>query len=359
MESPKKKRKINTVVRILIVFLLIAVYGISVYLTLVPYVETEFQSWKARHEAEGFAKGATDIENSYKDTLEYPITGYKRMLKKTGVIISEKDLVLDYGASGELEHADLLADMIDYNERIYLEDQNTLSDAWTYKTNDFDVKKYGLDDGIVGVLDIPSMGVSFPLRLGGSDYNMATGVAQLSGTSMPIGGINTNCVIVGHRGWINGGKFLKDIEMVEVGDVVTLTNLWYPMEYKVVEIKIIYPNDIDEIRIDPGKDLLSIVTCHPYGTGGRYYRYVLVCERVPFKQMEVSEKYEWVDEPYTNVEKEKLDLVNMPKVVYFSSEKEIVIDDVIHRIGCVLAVGVPILAIVLAVLSRRRSKRRG
>lgn len=95
---------------------------------------------------------------------------------------------------------------------------------------------------------------------------------------MPIGGTNTNCVLAGHRGWY-GALFFRHIELLEIGDVVLITNLWETLRYTVSEIKVIEPDAIDEILIQPGRDLVTLLTCHPYGSGGRY-RYVVYCERM-------------------------------------------------------------------------------
>lgn len=94
---------------------------------------------------------------------------------------------------------------------------------------------------------------------------------------MPIGGINTNCVIAGHRGW-NGARYFLDIETLSVGDRVFIDNLWETLEYSVSEIKIINPDDIDAVKIQDGKDMVTLFTCHPYWDST--YRYAVFCTRV-------------------------------------------------------------------------------
>ena len=64
-----------------------------------------------------------------------------------------------------------------------------------------------------------------------------------------------------------------------MGDYVTITNLWETLTYKVVEIKIIYPYEVEQILIQDGRELLTLLTCHPYASGGRQ-RYLVFCERV-------------------------------------------------------------------------------
>ena len=106
---------------------------------------------------------------------------------------------------------------------------------------------------------------------------MADGAANLSQTSLPIGGENTNSVIAGHRGY-GGASYFRYIDKLQIGDTVTVTNLWEELTYRVSEIKIIYPNEVEEILIQPGRELLTLLTCHPYASGGKQ-RYLVICER--------------------------------------------------------------------------------
>ena len=65
---------------------------------------------------------------------------------------------------------------------------------------------------------------------------------------------------------------------MQAGDIVTVTNLWEMLTYAVVDIQIIQPYEVDKIKIQPGRDLLTLITCHPYASGGRQ-RLVVYCER--------------------------------------------------------------------------------
>ena len=200
-------------------------------------------------------------------------------LNKTEIIraqlpsITDVDMPIDI----ELPYQKLLDAMKEYNEQIYREKQTDLCDAWAYQEPSFDLTEYGIEDGVIGVISIPKLDIEMPIYLGATYDNMAKGAAHLSQTSLPIGGENTNCVIAGHRGW-NGADYFRYITSLEPGDTVTITNLWEELTYTVSEIKIIDPNDVDEILIQDGKDILTLLTCHPYGSGGKY-RLVIYCER--------------------------------------------------------------------------------
>ena len=129
----------------------------------------------------------------------------------------------------------------------------------------------------MAVLTIPALELEMPIYLGTSYDNMAAGAAVLGQTSLPIGGVDTNCVIAGHRGW-NGAAYFRYIDQLQPGDEVFVTNIWETLNYTVSEIQVIAPNDVSNVFIQDGRDLLTLLTCHPYASGG-LYRYLVVCER--------------------------------------------------------------------------------
>ena len=176
------------------------------------------------------------------------------------------------------DYPELWADMVRYNETIYTQGQAGLSCEYDYQKPSFRLSDYGLGDEVFGVISIPAMELEMPIFLGATEQHMADGAAHLSQTSLPIGGENTNCVIAGHRGY-NGASYFRYIDKLKVGDMVSITNLWETLTYRVCEIKIIDPHDVTEILIQPGRELLTLLTCHPYASGGKQ-RYVVFCERV-------------------------------------------------------------------------------
>lgn len=181
-----------------------------------------------------------------------------------------------------LEEADqpypeLLADLREYNERIYAERQAGLADAAACEEPAVELRDYGVEDEVIGVLEIPALELVMPVYLGASDSHLAAGATVLGNTSAPIGGINTNCVIAGHRGWY-GADYFRHIDRLQAGDTVTITNLWETLTYAAVDIQIIQPYEVEKIKIQPGRDLLTLITCHPYASGGRQ-RLVIYCER--------------------------------------------------------------------------------
>lgn len=180
------------------------------------------------------------------------------------------------------KYPELWSAMQAYNETIFGEGQAGLSNKTAYETPSFSLLDYGLESEVFAVLEIPSLDLAMPIYLGATKRHMTQGAAQLSQTSLPIGGNNTNCVLAGHRGW-NGAAYFLYISKLEKGDIVTVTNLWETLTYEVVETKIISPNEVDEILIQENRDLLTLLTCHPPASGGKQ-RYLVFCERVYEKE---------------------------------------------------------------------------
>ena len=177
----------------------------------------------------------------------------------------------------EQQYPELLAELQAYNQRIYTEKQSGLVDLESCEEPAADLTAYGIEDEIIGVLEIPAMELTMPVYLGASDDHLSVGAAVLGNTSAPIGGDNTNCVIAGHRGW-RGADYFRHIDKLAVGDTVKLTNLWETLTYTVADIQIIQPHEVEKIKIQPNHDLLTLLTCHPYASGGKQ-RYVVYCEK--------------------------------------------------------------------------------
>lgn len=177
----------------------------------------------------------------------------------------------------EQQYPELMAALQEYNRQLYAEKQCNLTDLEACEESAADLTTYGVADEIIGVLEIPAMELTMPIYLGASDDHLAAGAAVLGNTSAPIGGDNSNCVIAGHRGW-RGADYFRHIDRLQMGDTVTLTNLWETLTYTVADIRIIQPHEVEKIKIQPNRDLLALITCHPYASGGRQ-RFVVYCER--------------------------------------------------------------------------------
>ena len=191
--------------------------------------------------------------------------------------VKEEVAVVEQGQKKPGIHQDLREAMEAYNLQLS-QDQSGLDSVDSYEAPGLNLEDYGMEaDDAVGYVEIPAMDVTLPLYLGASRAHMNDGATVLGQTSMPIGGISTNCVIAAHRGW-NGKAMFRDVELLQEGDLVYLTNLWETLIYQVTGISIIWPDEVEAVAIQPSQDMVTLLTCHPYIVGT--YRYLVYCQRV-------------------------------------------------------------------------------
>lgn len=172
------------------------------------------------------------------------------------------------------EKDSLYQEALQYDQKIDKEGQKNLKDVWSYRTSPIRLKD-GRNN--FGYIRIKKMHVKLPLYLGATLENMRKGAAVMGETSLPLGTKNSNCVIAAHRGY-QGIPYFREIEKLKIGDKVIIQNPWEKLSYKVEKIKIINPDDSNQIRIQEGKDMVTLLTCHPYRSHGKF-RYVVYCIR--------------------------------------------------------------------------------
>ena len=185
----------------------------------------------------------------------------------------------------KMKYKNLYKEMKDYNDNLIKNGQK-LVDAWSYSQTPVNLDELKSKDGAIGYIDIPDMDVKLPLYIGASEKNMALGAAVLSETSMPIGGESTNCVISGHRGY-RGAPYFKDIELLKKGSKVYITNPWGKLTYMAYKIEVVSPSDVSSCLIQGGEDIITLLTCHPYMSHGRF-RYLVYCKRCEDKKTETE-----------------------------------------------------------------------
>lgn len=119
-------------------------------------------------------------------------------------------------------------------------------------------------DGIMGYIDIPILRTTLPVYHGVEESVLQVGAGHIEGTSLPVGGENTHCVISGHRGLVSAKLFTGLNELVE-GDTFMLHVLDETLTYEIDQILTVLPEETEAINITPGKDYCTLVTCTPYG----------------------------------------------------------------------------------------------
>lgn len=119
-------------------------------------------------------------------------------------------------------------------------------------------------DGVMGYLCIKKISLKLPIYHGTSEDVLAKGVGHMSQTSLPIGGKGTHAVLTGHRGLPSAELFTRLGEMRK-GDLFWIEVLGRKVTYKVTDISVVEPNEVDKLRVEPGRDLVTLLTCTPYG----------------------------------------------------------------------------------------------
>lgn len=119
-------------------------------------------------------------------------------------------------------------------------------------------------DGVMGAIRIPKISVNLPVYHGTSELTLASGAGHLYGSSLPVGGKSTHSVITGHRGLVEAAMFTRLDEM-RVGDYFYLDVMGRTLGYKVDRITEINPDDTSKLKIVPGEDRVTLMTCTPYG----------------------------------------------------------------------------------------------
>ena len=118
--------------------------------------------------------------------------------------------------------------------------------------------------GVMGFITIQKIGIELPVYHGIAPEILNIACGHLPGTSFPIGGESVHTVLSAHRG-LPHAKLFTELDKMELGDTFVLTVLDRTMTYQVDQIKVVRPDEIDDIQIVPGKDLCTLITCTPYG----------------------------------------------------------------------------------------------
>ena len=141
------------------------------------------------------------------------------------------------------------------------------SDHW--KLSKKDKKKYEslLDvsgTGIMGYIEVPKIDCSLPIYHGTDEGALQIAIGHLEGSSLPVGGKSTHCVLSGHRG-LPSARLFTDLDQMEEGDIFILNILDRKLAYEVDQIRVVLPEEMSDLEIEEGKDLCTLVTCTPYG----------------------------------------------------------------------------------------------
>ena len=119
-------------------------------------------------------------------------------------------------------------------------------------------------NGIMGYIEIPELKVTLPVYHGTDEAVLQVAVGHLEWTSLPVGGSSSHCVVSGHRG-LPSARLFTDLDKLAEGDLFLFRVLDEVLTYEVDQIRIVEPKEVEELLIEEGKDLCTLVTCTPYG----------------------------------------------------------------------------------------------
>lgn len=192
--------------------------------------------------------------------LLYPtVSDYWNSLHQSQAIASYAEQV------AEIDHdtyEQLWADAQAYNKSL-------LEKPSRYDMTDEDREEYESllnvsGNGIIGYIEIPAINCALPIYHGTDEAVLQIAVGHIEGTSLPVGGESTHCVLSGHRG-LPSVKLFSDLDKLAEGDTFLIRVLDETLTYEVDQTRIVLPYEISDLEIEEGKDYCTLVTCTPYG----------------------------------------------------------------------------------------------
>ena len=168
----------------------------------------------------------------------------------------------------------------EYNEMLFQAKGGIVEETEEKKYEEL-LNIHGTD--IMGSLEIPKIQVELPIYHGTEDEVLSNGIGHLEGTSLPIGGENTHSVLTGHRG-LPSSKLLVRLDEMKIGDLFFIYTYKEVMAYKVEDIMVVKPEDTAWMEIKGEKDLVSLVTCTPFGINS--HRLIVTGRRGDYKEKE-------------------------------------------------------------------------
>ena len=192
--------------------------------------------------------------------LLYPtVSDYWNSLHQSRAIATYSDAVEEMDTS---DYERMWAEADAYNEKLY-ESGHGLGLAEDEKEEYESILDVS-GTGIMSYIEIPSIKCSLPIYHGTDEAVLQIAVGHIEGSSLPVGGVNTHCVLSGHRG-LPSAKLFSDLDKLEEGDLFMIRTLDQTLTYEVNQIRIVLPEEIDDLKIVEGEDLCTLVTCTPYG----------------------------------------------------------------------------------------------
>ena len=203
--------------------------------------------------------------------IVYPLISNYYSERKQSVIYTEYTETVKNKATSELADERVKAEQ--YNKALYSGAKDEENKALTEYESLLNIA----GNGIMGYINISKLDIRLPIYHGSNSDTLEIGCGHLAFTSLPVGGENTHSVITAHSGMASQRLF-SDLDMLKIDDTFYLEVLGEKLYYKVQNIKTVLPYEINDLKIESGKDLCSLVTCTPFGVNT--HRLIVTAERI-------------------------------------------------------------------------------
>lgn len=190
--------------------------------------------------------------------LLYPMISVYFADSSRSEVRTEYNEVLETMDTSELHSARAAAQQ--HNQQLFSGQLNCLDPTNNGYFNQLDIS----GTGIMGYISIPKLGVFLPIYHGTGDDVLQHGAGHMPQSSLPIGGENTHAVVTAHSGMATNPMF-SDLELLEIGDIFQIEVLDEVLTYEVSNIETVLPQQIESIQLRPGEDLVTLITCTPFG----------------------------------------------------------------------------------------------
>ena len=192
--------------------------------------------------------------------LLYPtVSDYWNSFHQSRAIASYAEQVADLDNN---TYDQIWAEARAYNETL---DNSTIRFVMTEEQRDiYEALLNVADNGVMGYIEIPRVKCNLPVYHGTDEAVLQVAIGHVQGSSLPVGGAGTHCVLSGHRG-LPSAKLFSDLDQLTEGDVFLLRVLDETLTYEVDQIRTVLPSELDDLAIEEGKDYCTLVTCTPYG----------------------------------------------------------------------------------------------
>lgn len=216
----KKKLRKNTVITIVLVIIFAAGLSLMLYPSFSNW-------WNQRHQTQaiaGYVAASNDLTKEQRQKMWDQAVAYNQKLsqKGTNFNLSEEEI----------------------------KEYNSILDV--------------TGTGIMGYVDIPKINISLPIYHGTDEAVLQVAIGHIAGSSLPVGGAGSHCVVSGHRG-LPSARLFTDLDKLQDGDHFMLQVLGETLTYQVDQIRTVLPDELGDLQIEEGQDYCTLVTCTPYG----------------------------------------------------------------------------------------------